>query len=46
VSIRIGQYSRGKCVKPSAQAMGKYGNHIPKAMMDKVVMVNDRLAQL
>jgi len=39
VSIRIGQYSGGKCVKPSAEASGEYGSHIPNAMMNSVVNV-------
>src|ERR1700730_19102144 len=46
VSIRIGQYNRGRCVKPSAEAKGEYGSHIPKAMIDNVVTVSAQLARL
>src|SRR5579863_10269815 len=46
VSIRIGQYSPGKCASPSEDASGEYGSDIPKAMMDNVVAVSGQLARL
>src|ERR1700687_5746703 len=42
----MGQYIRGRCVRPREEARGEYGNHIPKAMMDNVVIVSGPLAQL
>ena len=46
MSIRIGQYNSGRCVKPSAEATGEYGSNIPKAIIDKVVAVSAQLARL
>ena len=33
-------------MKPSAEAKGEYGSHIPRAMMDTVVAVSAQLARL
>ena len=46
VSIRMGQYIRGRCVRPREEAKGEYGNHIPNTMMDNVVTVSGLLARL
>jgi hypothetical protein len=40
VSVRIGHYILGRLVRPSDGASGKYGIHIPWAMMDSVVTVS------
>jgi hypothetical protein len=46
MSDRIGQYNRGRCVNPNAEARGEYGSHIPKAIIDNVVAVSGQLARL
>jgi hypothetical protein len=46
VASRNGQYNRGRCVKPSAEAMGEYGNQTANAMMTSVVSVSAQLARL
>jgi len=46
VSSRIGQYIPGTCARPSEEAIGEYGSHAPKAMIDRVVIVSDQLARL
>jgi hypothetical protein len=42
----MGQYSRGKSVKPNAGAKGEYGSHTPRAMIDSVVAISAQLARL
>ena len=42
----MGKYIPGSCVRPSEGVSGEDGKHIPKAMMQNVVIVSGQLARL